>query len=78
MGRIYSCCSVAINPRCDVFTVRKALAMTSPSVATTSDDKTGLPFQLFRGLGFLVLGLMIVSCVYAVFIIVQNWSTISV
>lgn len=52
--------------------------MTSSPTAPVSDKSTTLPFQLFRGLGYLVLLLMLVSCLYAAFIIIQNWSVISV
>lgn len=52
--------------------------MASPPVAPPADRTAGLPYQLFRALGFLVLLLMVVSCVYAAFIIIQNWSVISV
>ncbi len=51
--------------------------MTSPSTPV-SDQSTALPFQLFRALGYLVLLLMLVACLYAAFIIMQNWSVISV
>jgi len=50
--------------------------MNSSSVSPASDGN--LPFQLLRGLGFLVILLMVVSSAYAVFIIIQNWNVISV
>ncbi len=58
--------------------VLEVLPMTSAPANAPLGPRTAVPFQLFRGLSYLVLLLMLASCVYAAVIVIQNWNVISV